>query len=115
MTISNFHHLGFSLHFSFLLFLLYSNIIEHGTSRPPSFTSFSFGDENDSLDDLRLVALETPDEGKRVEEFEERLRYALEQSLLLQMKQMNQIDNLEQDLKVSCKHSVSMVSICNVA
>jgi len=76
-----------------------SNIIEHGTSRPPSFTSFSFGDDNDSLDDLRLVALETPDEGKRVEEFEERLKYALEQSLLLQMKQMNQIDNLEQDLK----------------
>ena len=43
----------------------------------------------------------TPDEGKRVEEFEGRLKHALEQSLMLQMKQMRNIDMLEKDIKVS--------------
>ena len=66
----------------------------------PTFTSLSIT-EADSLEILNTdILLETPDEVTRVNEFEARLKYALEQSLFLQMKQMNQIDNLEQDLKV---------------
>lgn len=78
-----------------------TNIIEHGSSRPmtPTFTSLSITDA-DSLEVLNAnTAMETPDEMTRVHEFEERLKFALEQSLILQMKQMNQIDSLEKDLK----------------
>lgn len=67
----------------------------------PTFTSLSITDA-DSLEVLNAnTAMETPDEMTRVHEFEERLKFALEQSLILQMKQMNQIDSLEKDLKVS--------------
>lgn len=52
------------------------------------------------IDEIERKAKETPDEITRVQEFENRLNFALEQSLLLQMKQMNQIDSLEHDLKV---------------
>ena len=75
----------------------FSNIIEHGQ------TSCSFADEDMFIDEIERAAKETPDEITRVQEFENRLNFALEQSLLLQMKQMNQIDNLEHDLKVKAK------------
>ena len=81
----------------YLQMYLFSNIIEHGQ------TSCSFADEDMLIDEIERTAKETPDEITRVQEFENRLNFALEQSLLLQMKQMNQIDNLEHDLKVKAK------------
>ena len=81
----------------YLQIYLFSNIIEHGQ------TSCSFADEDMLIDEIERTAKETPDEITRVQEFENRLNFALEQSLLLQMKQMNQIDNLEHDLKVKAK------------
>ncbi|XP_047128901.1 proprotein convertase subtilisin/kexin type 7 isoform X1 [Hydra vulgaris] len=72
-----------------------SNIIEHGTARP-LISSF-----NESLETLNYEPLvQTPDEAARVADFEERMKFALEQSLKLQMKQLVQIDDLKQDMEV---------------
>ena len=78
-----------------LFCLLNSNIIEHGTSRP-LMSSF-----NDSLETLNFEPIvQTPDETARVADFEERMKFALEQSLILQMKQLVQIDDLQQNIEV---------------
>lgn len=46
------------------------------------------------------------DEKKRVEEFEKRLRYAMEQSLYLQAQHLSALDKFEKDLKQAKEESL---------
>ena len=46
------------------------------------------------------------DEQTRVQEFERRLRYAMEQSLVLQAEQMSELDSFERDLRRAREESM---------
>lgn len=54
-----------------------------------------------SLEILNITnPVSTPDESIRVKEFEDRMNFALEQSIKLQMLQINQLDNLQKECEV---------------
>ena len=71
-------------------------ILDRSTSRPT--TPVHHICQVDSLESITLD--QTPDDTYLAEEFEERLKRALEQSLVLQSQQMQYIDMLEEDIKV---------------
>lgn len=54
-----------------------------------------------SLEVLNITnPVSTPDDNVRVQEFEDRMKFAIQQSLKLQQMQLNQIDNLQKEYEV---------------
>lgn len=93
-----FHRLGHSYFFRF-----FSHILERGAKKGTAH-------DNRSKDTAHLgpsKQLPSPvDERRRVEEFERRLRFAMEQSLYLQAQHLSALDKFEKDLTKAKEESL---------
>ena len=84
-------------------FLVLSHILERGAKK--GHTRDDRGKEPGLLASSKHASSPV-DENKRVEEFEKRLRFAMEQSLYLQAQHLSALDKFEKDLKQAQEESL---------
>ena len=83
---------------------LFSHILERGAKK--GTTNENRTKESAHCSTPSKHAPSPVDEKKRVEEFEKRLRYAMEQSLYLQAQHLSALDKFEKDLKQAKEESL---------
>lgn len=99
---------SFSIHntcsLRFFYSCLFSHILERGTKK--GITNENRTKESAHCSTPSKHAPSPVDEKKRVEEFEKRLRYAMEQSLYLQAQHLSALDKFEKDLEQAKEESL---------
>ena len=87
----------------FVLFYKFSHILERGAKK-----GVTHDDRSKEMDHVAPSKHSTSpvDEKKRVEEFERRLRFAMEQSLYLQAQHLSAMDKFEKDLTKATEDSL---------
>ena len=86
-----------------LFFVVFSHILERGAKKG---TALDHRSKEPALSAPSKHAPSPVDENRRVEEFEKRLRFAMEQSLYLQAQHLSALDKFEKDLTLAKEESL---------
>ena len=90
-------------HSSWSFFVVFSHILERGAKKG---TALDHRSKEPALSAPSKHAPSPVDENRRVEEFEKRLRFAMEQSLYLQAQHLSALDKFEKDLTLAKEESL---------